>query len=128
MLVVLALTAEVALPVKESLMDSLLRGLDNERDAFSFHTHYITGFGSCCQDLFIKFLVDIVLNQFLLHLCNSITIALTAEPYGTITPTKVGRKLTQPFTVLCVARVKFNNGAVIHIQRTHQMISYVIDQ
>jgi hypothetical protein len=37
-LIILALTSEVTLPVEEGLMDSLLRGLDNERNAFSFHT------------------------------------------------------------------------------------------
>ena len=38
MLIVLALTAEVTFPIEKCLVDTLLRGLDNERNAFSFHT------------------------------------------------------------------------------------------
>lgn len=38
MLIVLALTAEVVIPVEEYTVYSLLRGLDNERNVFSFHT------------------------------------------------------------------------------------------
>jgi hypothetical protein len=60
-LIVLALAAEVIIPVKEHLMDTLFRGLNNKTNAFSFHTHYITGFGSCCQELFIKFLGSVIL-------------------------------------------------------------------
>jgi len=93
-LVILALAAEVKFPIEEYLVDTLLRGLDNKRNAFSFHTHYITGIGSCCQALFIEFLADVILYQSLLHLGNSIAIALITKPYRAVAPTQGGRKVT----------------------------------
>jgi hypothetical protein len=113
-LIILALTAEVALPVKESLMDSLLRGLDNERNAFSFHIHYVTGFGTCCQDLFIKFLADVVLNQSLLHLCNCVTITFATESNRAVTPTEIGSELSQPLSMIRISRVEFNDGTAYY--------------
>ena len=56
MLVVLALAAKVALPVEKCLVDTLLRGLDNERNAFSFHTIIL-------QDL------DPIVKSYLLNSC-----------------------------------------------------------
>ena len=38
MLIILALATKVEFPVEEDLMDTLLRGLNNETNAFSFHT------------------------------------------------------------------------------------------
>ena len=37
-LIVLALATKIEFPVKEYLVDTLFRGLDNKRNAFSFHT------------------------------------------------------------------------------------------
>jgi hypothetical protein len=50
-LIVLALTAEVKIPVEEYTMDTLLGGLDLERN-YVFHVAYITRFGTKCQALF----------------------------------------------------------------------------
>ena len=69
--------------------------------------------------LFIKFLADIVLNQFLLHLRNSIPIALTAEPYRTITPTKASCELTQPKPMIRIRGIKFNNGTAYYTYNGH---------
>jgi hypothetical protein len=109
-LIILALTSEVTLPVEESPVDSLLRGLNNERNAFSFHIHYVTGFGTCCQDLFIKFLADVVLNQSLLHLCNCVTITFATESNRAVTPTEIGSELSQPLSMIRISRVEFNDG------------------
>jgi hypothetical protein len=116
MLVVLAFTAEVEFPIEEDLVDTLLRGLDNERNAFSFHTHYITVFGFYCQALFSKFLSNVILYQPLLHLRNSITVALVTEPDWTIAPTKVSSKLTQPAAMISIGRIEFYDRTICCLQ------------
>jgi hypothetical protein len=113
-LIILALTAEVKIPVKKHFVYTLFRGLDNERNVFSFHIHYITGVGSCCQDLFIKFLADVVLNQSLLHLCNCVTITFATESNRAVTPTEIGSELSQPLSMIRISRVEFNDGTAYY--------------